>query len=236
MRIGIIGLGSFGKTILKLLPKTVQVVGYDIAPENVPKGVVRGSIEEVSLCEVVILAVPIGSYDQILQMLSKSLLPTTVLVDVCSVKTVAENLKKQYLPEHASYLSVHPLFGSRSIEVPRSKKTMVVTYCGDERAQRILNKAIHTLRIEPVEATADNHDRMMAYTHALTFFLGEALRDFLPEEPTFAPPSYALLTQLRDFVADSSPQLTVTIEDNPYFDETIKSFIALLSKNKDMMA
>lgn len=233
MKLGIIGVGSFGRAILKLLPPAAEVIAYDIIPENVPSTVKAGSIEEVCGCNVVILAVPLGSYEHILRLISKSLHRTSVLVDVCSVKTTAERFKEQYLPQHTSYLSVHPLFGPRSIETSKQLKKVVVTHCGDERACEVLHRAESSIGIEIVETTPENHDRIMAYTQALTFFLGEALQDFLPDQPVFSPPSYGLLTGLRDFVANTSPQLTATIESNPYFNETIESFMETLSKRKD---
>lgn len=113
-KVGIIGLGSFGRFIASLCPDDVEVLGFDERLVHRPKNVQFVSFEDVAKCDILFLSIPLGTYTQVLERVKKVLRKDTLIVDICSVKTLPGQLLKKTLPDHKNFLITHPLFGPQS--------------------------------------------------------------------------------------------------------------------------
>ncbi len=224
--LGILGLGSFGRFVATLCPADMSVLGYDAQPHDIPDSITQASFEEVAQCDVVLLAVPLGAYETVLTRLAPLLLPETLLVDICSVKTAPEQLLARHLPTHRNLLVTHPLFGPQSAASRTKGHTLIVTQSQGARANSLLDYCDDTLRLRIVRMSSQEHDKTMATVHALTFFVARTLDTMDLPRDLAVTPSYQALLDLTDLDKAHSQELFETVETgNPYARETVYDFI-----------
>lgn len=217
LSIGIVGFGSFGSFIASLLPEDIELSWFDIAGGN--------PLHVVAQSDVVVLAVPFAAYERVLPQLAAVLAPETLLVDACSVKAEPSRLIDKYFPNHGELLLTHPLFGPQSADNGLRGLQLIVTRKRGKKADRAL-ALCEGQGLEIEEMTAEEHDKVMATVHALTFFIGRGLADMHLEKGAFVPPSFSSLLRLVELDAAHSEELFQTIETaNPYAAGIRKQFL-----------
>ena len=80
-------------------------------------GVTLTSLENVALCDVIVLAVPVSCFEEILTLIAPICRPGSTVVDVGSVKMQPALAMEQILPSHVNVVATHPLFGPESASV-----------------------------------------------------------------------------------------------------------------------
>jgi prephenate dehydrogenase len=189
--VGIIGNGSFGRFAGgKLKPYcAVTIVGR----QSTKKAFARAAQSDY-----VILAVPFGAYTEVLSKL-RPLLPTTsVLVDVCSVKTLPLAAIKQAFPTQP-LLATHPLFGPQSAAKSLDGHTIIICpQPGNAKLERQAKARLETAGLKVVSISAAKHDRLMADLHALTFFVARVLALYGVGMRDIMTPSYRQLVELAN--------------------------------------
>lgn len=177
--IGIIGAGRFGRLMAGYLAADFAV---GICSRRRPAakleqaGVVLESLEDVCRRRVVIPAVPISALAQVLQQIAPLIRKDALVMDVCSVKIFPSRLMARLLPESVSILASHPMFGPDSAAESLNGKKIVVC------PQRIGMRLFHRIKIylagkglAVIETSPEEHDRQIAFSLALTHFLGRTL-------------------------------------------------------------
>ena len=206
--VGILGMGSFGSFVASLIPSRISVTAYD--PD--PKKTTPGTFEEACTADVVILAVPLSAYSEVLSNLKPFLRPETLVIDVCSVKERPQALFAEFLPHHANVLLTHPLFGPQSAARNSQGHHLIVTKQSGERAKQVIDFCKTTLGLTVSILSGKEHDRIMAQVHALTFFAARVLAKMRLEEMPFETPSYKMITDLAAFDKSHTDELFDTIE------------------------
>ena len=200
MKIGIIGMGSFGTFL-----ETILAPHFEIADD----------------AESVILAVPISAYENVAAENKDK-----HLINVCSVQQPSTEHLLRYTD---AITCIHPLFGSRTPVEGRNaivtrRMDEASTFASNERefleGFAKVSKLMYTdPKGEPF--TPDLHDRLMARTHVAAVLAAKQMKVFvdraddIPDE--LIPNSFRLM---RDFVRtlDDMPQGTIeSIMANPYF-------------------
>ena len=208
--VGIIGMGSFGKLAASLVPDDIELHTFDSSENN------DQSFETVAQSDAVLLTVPLGSISDVLKRLQPQLKPTTVVIDVCSVKVAPSELLSKQLSNHPNLLITHPLFGPQTFS-KTGQNQLIVTRSSGERAQIVLDFCQHTLGLEIVHMTAEQHDRHMANVHALTMFIARACADLDVASEPIRTPSFQKLVDLEKLDRAHSPALFDTIQNgNPF--------------------
>lgn len=226
--VGLIGFGEFGKLLARLLPTELDVLVWTRSDHRLSAGVRRDDLDSVAACDVVVLCVPLGSYQTILGKLVNLLPAESLLVDVCSVKVKPTQLIKQFLPKHTNLLITHPLFGPQTIGDGVAGKRIIVTEAQGDRAQEVLNWC-KNLDLEVVSMTSEAHDQEMARVHALTFFIARGLHNMGVAAGEFTPPSYQSLLELVRLDQAHSQALFETMElGNPFAADVRKNLLAVL--------
>jgi prephenate dehydrogenase len=84
---------------------------------------------------------------------------------------------------------------------------------------------------EVIEQTPEGHDRVMAHTHALTFFVAKGMIDAgAGMEVPFAPPSFQAMARAIETVrADAGHLFAAIARDNPFAAEARKELVQALS-------
>ena len=112
-KVGIIGYGRFGAVLERLLSKKYKVLVSDCNP-NIDKEVEFSSLEEILECFLVFVAVPIRSFEAVVQEISQYNLYNTTIIDVCSIKVYPVEIMEKHLPDHLGIIASHPHFGPDS--------------------------------------------------------------------------------------------------------------------------
>lgn len=229
--LSIIGLGSFGRLMASHADNHFTIWGYDPYAAQMPKNVLLQEIAAVAKADLVLLAIPLSHYDEVLPQLAEHLAPQSLLIDICSVKLKPEALIRQHLPAHHNFLFTHPLFGDQTAAHSLKGRTLIITGQEGERAQQVLEFAQHTLGLELKYLTAKAHDQAMAQVHALTFFISRALLEMDLPDALFPTPSYQHLANLIALEKTQSRQLFETVQaGNLYAPAMRQRFMEVLAK------
>ncbi|MEO5627920.1 MAG: prephenate dehydrogenase [Candidatus Saccharimonadales bacterium] len=221
--IGIIGFGSFGKFLAEQLSAHGEVKVYSASGKQSQWAT---SLQNVAECDYVIPAVPLEAYEKTLTELKPFLMPTTVIVDVCSVKVEPMQIIANCLPGQP-VVATHPLFGPESAK--DSLKDHVLVLCPDQSdvdQLQIVEKFAMNLELDVVKMTCTQHDQEMATVHGLTFFIAHALKDMGLHNQKLATPSFKKLLALAELEKHHSQDLFLTIQNgNPYTEAVRQQFV-----------
>lgn len=229
MKVGIIGFGSFGAFAARVLADYVQVVAWSDGTVESPYAT-SVLFEEVAAADVIILAVPLAAYESVLTKLKPLLNPQAVVVDICSVKVQSRDTLLRVLAGHEHLLVTHPLFGPESAATSTAGHTLIVCEATSERAEECVAFCEQRLQLQVTRIDAEQHDRVMAYVHVLTFFVARGLgRMNMPEIP-FKTPSFNELMDLVRLDQKHSDELFATVQQgNPYGEAVRQDFLRTLA-------
>lgn len=229
--LGIIGQGNFGKFILQEMDGLFRIETYDVADSD-------AQFQRVAECDYIALAIPLSAYDPVLSKLGALIKPSTIVIDVCSVKLKPLELTNKYLP-HIDVLSIHPLFGPATAQNGiEGQKVVIIRDTGSFQLHAEAQAFLEKLRLTVIQMDADKHDRAMAEIQAITYFVAESLADFGVAEHPIAIPSYEHLISLVRLMDSHTPALLDTVESgNPYAGEMrvalMQSFARVNAKYED---
>ncbi|NOX36478.1 MAG: prephenate dehydrogenase [Calditrichaeota bacterium] len=208
--LGIIGFGRFGQLLYQFLYQKYHVAIYDPHQQYRPEfeNYPFSTLEEVCYNPLVIIATPISALDGLVRNIANLLKPETIVMDVCSVKNYPINLLLNFLPEDVEILGSHPLFGPESVRKSLKGHYVVLIPARISAGRYEQMKAFwRDLGVRPVEMEALEHDRIMAWTLALTHFLGRGLRELELPSTRVVTRDYKILKNLVEMVNRDTIQL-----------------------------
>jgi len=234
--IGLIGYGRFGRLTVQNMAADYRVCvhtrstnkGEDIARAG---GQLVG-IEEACAQKIVILCVPISAMQATLKRIAPLLKPGTTVVDVCSVKVFPVQWMKKLLPASVEILATHPMFGpdSAAQSVSGYKIVLCPERINPERYQKI-KQVLMDKGLVLIETTADEHDRKIAVSLALTHFIGRTLAEFGAQPLDIDTEGYKRLLHILEVVNNDTWQLFQDMHCyNPYAIEKREAFIAAMER------
>jgi len=233
---GIIGFGSFGSLLARLVAPYATVLVYDRRRVNVPlpANVRKAPFKEVARCPVIVIATDLTGVAPVCARLAPLVNPQTIVMDICSVKMKPAHIMIEELGQSCRLLATHPLFGPNSIaRSGASCKGMVMVWhelAGGpfpELEALFAEKLGMSIR----RMTPEEHDRQMAWVHALTFFVGRGLVMMDIPEPELDTGYYQKLRDLFELEKTHSRALFDTIEaGNPYAADIRQRFITTLQQ------
>jgi prephenate dehydrogenase len=230
--IALLGFGRFGRALADLLADA----GYDYRAldpvVDVPEARRAASLQElVAGAEMVVVAVPVPRIRAALEDLRPHLEPGTIVFDVGSVKTSPMHAMDTVLGDEVPFVATHPLFGPLSLAL--AERPLRVVLCPSPRhpaaAERV--RALYEkIGCEVVEQTAEGHDRVMAHTHALTFFVAKGMIDAgAGMTVPFAPASFQAISRTIETVRSDAGHLFSAIQrENPFAAEARKHLLEAL--------
>lgn len=232
--IAIVGFGHFGRALSELMLNAgVAVRAWD------PTGTVPSNIRAetpsdlVAQAEVIVVATPVGQIRAAITRLKPLLSNDQLVLDVGSVKVGPVRAMTEVLGADIEWVGTHPLFGPTNIA--RGERPLRVVVCPNplhptaaERARRLYER----IGCQVIEQAETEHDRVMARTHAMAFFIAKGLIDIgASEDLPFAPPSFQALGQTIESVRGDASHLFLAIErDNPFAAEARQALLDALSR------
>jgi prephenate dehydrogenase len=150
---------------------------------------------------------------------------------VASVKHGPVRALTETLGSDVPWVATHPLFGPTSIAL--GERPLLTVVCPNPLHPGAAARAtafFNSLGCEVIEQDAVAHDRTMASTHALAFFLAKGLMDIRAGEgAAFVPPSFKAMARTIEAVRSDASHLFPTIQNgNPFAAEARARLLAAL--------
>jgi prephenate dehydrogenase len=238
--IGIVGFGRFGKLMVRYLVPDFEVAVYDPVEANsdIEKSGARPvSLESVCRQKIVVLAVPISELRAVLRTIAPMLSESALVVDVCSVKELPIRWMRELLPQSVAILATHPMFGPDS--AAQSLSGCKIVLCKERIDDRSFGKIKSYLcgrGLVVIEATAEEHDRQISISLALTHFIGRSLARFGARPLEVDTEGYKRLIHILGVVEHDTWQLFVDMHRyNPYAAENRKAFMAAMDEINEFL-
>ncbi len=230
--ISIVGWGRFGAALAGLChERGFEVRAWDPAPRQASALQVGSLRELLARPGLVVLAVPMQALDSTLSDLSPQLNGSHWVMDVASVKVRSQESLLRHLGQRIPWAACHPLFGP--VSLARGEGPLKVVLCPsglhpvcEEQASRFWER----LGCEVLVQEAHAHDRDMASTHALGFFLAKGLLDAgAGEGVAHPPPSFqAMLRSVALVRSDAGHLFRALHLENPYARAARRRLLAAL--------
>jgi prephenate dehydrogenase len=222
MKIGVYGLGRFGRFWSELLSQRYTVYAYNRSQEReVPEGVIRCSLEQLGECDAVFLCVSISSMENVLRTLVPYLGSNALVIDTCSVKTYPVELMESILPPGTSYLATHPMFGPDSGR--NGVENLPLVFCSGSCEAEVQQEWISRFQefgLNVITMSPDEHDREAAFTQGITHVVGRVLNDMHLKESSIATAGYRSLLNIVEQTCNDPLQLFYDLQRyNPYTHE-----------------
>ena len=231
--IGIIGFGRFGRLMAHYLSPDCQVRAHDpgVRPESISSaGAALAAIGDVCRCDIVILAVPISQLQTVLCAIRPHLPPGSLVVDVCSVKEQPVRWMKELLPETVDILGTHPMFGPDSAaDSLEGRKIVLCPVRIDKKRFEQVKHYLNSMGLVLIEASAEEHDRQIAVSLALTHTIGRSLAQFGAQPQAIDTEGYRRLLRILEVVENDTWQLFEDMNRyNPYAQDAREAFITAM--------
>lgn len=232
----IVGYGRFGRALLGLARDAGLRCGAidelaDPAAED------HATPEQVATARFVALATPVPSIGQCAASLIGRIAHDAVVFDVGSVKVRPTEALERELGDRFAWVPTHPLFGPASLA--RGERPLRVVVCSNDTPHRDAAARVvafyKSIGCEVIELGAHEHDRKMARTHALAFFVARGVLDIgVDIDEPLAPPSFkAMATTVRTVREDAGHLFDVLHGQNPYASGMRKEYLQALSALDD---
>ncbi len=232
-KVAVVGYGRFGAAFAQLCLEAgvaVRAVDEHVA---VPDELRAASLADLTRdATFVVVAVPVPRMYDALLALRPHLDPSQIVFDVGSVKVLPERALKDVLGDAIPWCGTHPLFGPLSLA--RAERPLRVVLCpalAHPQAAERTRAFYESIGCEVVVQTSDGHDRVMAHTHALTFFVAKGMIDAgAATDVPFAPASFQALARTIETVrADAGHLFAAIARDNPFAPEARKELVRSLA-------
>ena len=231
--VALLGYGRFGRALGEL----VVDAGLEFAAldpfSDVPARHRAASLRDlVDGAELVVVAVPVPRVHAALTDLRPHLLPSQIVLDVGSVKVRPYEALAEVLGDAIPWVATHPLFGPLSLAL--AERPLRVVVCPSPQhpdAAARVRAFYERIGCEVIDQTAESHDRVMAHTHALTFFVAKGMIDAgAGMEVPFAPPSFQAISRTIETVRSDAGHLFTAIQNqNPFAKEARQHLVEALT-------
>jgi prephenate dehydrogenase len=232
VQVGVLGYGRFGSALGRLLVEGgLGVRAYDPDASVPPEHAARSIDDLTQGADFVVVSVPVPHMPAALGALRGHLSPSQIVFDVGSVKVRPVAAMRDVLGQAVPWCGTHPLFGPVSLALAERPLRVVLCPAPEHPAAAARVRALYErIGCEVIEQTPEGHDRVMAYTHALTFFVAKGMIDAgAGMEVPFAPPSFQAISRTIETVRSDAGHLFAAIaRDNPFAAEARKHLVGAL--------
>lgn len=172
----IVGGGRFGRHLEQLFRDKAPQIDVTVY-EPCPRYISDGSFE-IRDYDIIILAVPIREYENVIKEVVPRMRDDALLVDVATVKMHTVALLEKYAAERF-WVATHPMWGPESYEKTgrdvHGLRLVVTKHSMPKPVFERVYKLIAGTGVEVVKMTPAQHDGHLAQTLFLTHFIGQTI-------------------------------------------------------------
>lgn len=179
-RVTIIGYGRFGKTLHRLLQDDFDVTIYKRKKADDDDHNITTDLKKAYVSETIFFAVPIESFEFVISEHKDFFKPEHVLIDVLSVKMHPKKIFEKHLENtKTQMLLTHPMFGPDSSKDGFENLPIVLDrFKTDNETYNFWNDFFAKKKLQVIEMSAEEHDKLAANSQGLTHFIGRLLDEF----------------------------------------------------------
>ncbi len=234
--VGIVGYGAFGAFAHILLTRFaphLAVRAYD--PGHAPDESLFATLEETCAADVIILAVPIRSFEEVLAAALPHISDTSLIVDVATVKMHTVHALET-LATRRRYIATHPMFGPETYQKREGDinglRVVIAGHSVPANDYAACLLALRSIGLTVIETTAEAHDRQLAETLFLTHFIGQAVSraGFVRTEIDTA--SFGSLMDAVDIVKNDTALFKDVVRYDPFCKEVLERFEQAVEETK----
>ncbi len=234
--ISIIGFGRFGKTLYNLVKDDFVVTIFDVAGIDTQKikdnAIVAKNLEEAYRSEAIFYCIPISSFEKIIAEHKKHFKPNHLLIDVLSVKSHPAKVFSKHLKGTQALLT-HPMFGPDSAKESFEGLTMVIDkFKASEENYKFWKDYFQSKKLNVVELSPEEHDKIAAKTQGLTQFIGRLLEELNFKDTQISSAGAKKLLQVKEQTCNDTWQL---FNDLQHYNPHTKSMRINLGKAYDKL-
>lgn len=233
-QVAIIGFGKFGRALGSLVAAAGAGLRAWDPHVQIPAQIrARNARECLDGATHVCLAVPVTKIRSALEALSMYTPLDALVFDVGSVKVSPQQAMENVLGPRIAWVGTHPLFGPTSLAL--AERPLRVVVCPNKLHPDAASRArafYESIGCVVTEQDASDHDRVMARTHALTFFIAKGMIDAGALVSTeFTPASYKGIARAIEAVQSDANHLFRVIElENPFAADAREGLLDALGK------
>jgi len=226
--VGIVGYGAFGALLHALLGRFAPDVAVRVHTHGKkPDRKTFFSLAETAKSDVVILAVPIAEFEEVLKRVVPLTRKGTIIVDVATVKVHTVRLLKK-LAKGRRYIATHPVWGPESYEKRGRNiegfRIIVSEHTLPSSDYKKLCATLRSFGFDIVEVSSREHDKHIAETLFLTHFLGQVISRGGFERTGVDTVSFGFLMDAVESVRKDGKLFTDVFRFNPYCREVLDRF------------
>ncbi len=230
--LGIVGFGAFGQLAALHLGRHFEISAYDpsagVAGIARQLGVRLSSLHAVSQADVILIASPVSSFEQVVRKIAIACRPGTLIVDVGSVKVVPSEIMRRLLPRQVDIVATHPLFGPQSARSGIEGLKIAICPIQGRRHARLAAFLRKAMGLTVIMTTPEDHDREAAVVQGLTHLIAKVLLRMGPLPTRMTTRSFDLLSEAISMVQHDAPEVFEAIEKaNPYAGSVRRRFFDL---------
>lgn len=230
--LGIVGFGAFGQLAALHLGRHFEISAYDpsldVATVAKRLGVRLSSLHAVSQADVILIAAPVSSFEQVVSEVAIGCKPGALIVDVGSVKVLPSEIMRRRLPNYVDIVASHPLFGPQSAATGIEGLKIAVCPIQGRRHARVAAFLRKALGLRVIMTTPEDHDQEVAVVQGLTHLIAKVLLRMGPLPTRMTTKSFDLLSQAISMVQHDAPEVFEAIEKaNPYAETVRRRFFDL---------
>ncbi|MBA7575300.1 T-protein [subsurface metagenome] len=194
----------------KKLRETGRQLGVKVAASNV---------EAVKSADVVLLSVPVDSFEEVVKQISPGINPGQAVVDITSIKVFPVEVMHRYI-KRGVMLGVHPMFGPGARDIANQNFVLTPTSEEEETLAQRIKAYLETREARVTLMTPKEHDEMVAVTLGLSHFIAIASADALlsldksGKMGWVGGSTYKLLRVLIESVLSEDPELYASLQVN----------------------
>jgi arogenate dehydrogenase (NADP+) len=176
--------------------------------------------EGVKSADLIIIAVPMRTFERTINELSSIIKPHQTVLEVCSVNVFPKKIMLDKLPEEVNIVGSHPMFGPNTYEklgntVSGLNLVLENIRCEASKYNQIKGIA-RDLKLQLSEMPAEEHDKLAAKFQFITIFNGLVLADLNIKRTAIDTGSAKMMLDYIDMVSGNETLLNDMFKFNPY--------------------
>jgi prephenate dehydrogenase len=246
MKVAVLGAaGKMGKWLVQYLTSQGHTLTvFDIKREelkglskNFKVKIAKDNLEAVENAELTVVSVPINTTVEVLREICPRLKKGSVVVEIASIKEKIVDALKRFSRLDVQPLSLHPLFGP--VQKLKKKKIALIPVFNVEKELRTAKKIFPDAEFVVVDA--QQHDKVMAATLSLPYFVNVVVASTLKDEDfkileRLGGTTSTLQLTLVGGVMAQDPELHISLHTaNKYALEYLNKFVSDAEKLRDLM-